>query len=251
MRLLRYILKSMTLLNMLLVAVVALVAVYVLLPLLNMKVTYKPPVVAETPTVQEEKLAPSQSPPHSDYLVVAEQNVFHPERKIPPEAKDEKTLTRPEIFLYGTLLTDDLRLAYIEDRKSPQSSPGRGKRQSVVKQGDTVSGFLLKSVEKDRIVLVRGEEQIIVLLDDAKKTREAVASVPGTVTPVGIPARASTPSSPASIAPTRQPTTVLPTQPLPGQIGAQPPAPTYSTGAQPSPTPGRVQRPPSAADLRK
>lgn len=221
MRFLKYVLKSINLLNLLLIAVVAALAAYVLLPLLSMKVSYKPPVVKETPVVQEEKPASVQSPPVSDYMVVAEQNVFHPERKIPPEIKEEKALPKPEIFLYGTLLTDGMLLAYIEDKKTPQSSPGRGKRQTVVKQGDVISGFLLKSVETDRIVLVRGEEQIVVFLNDAQKPRETTGTStrvagaqPGAPsgTPAGPPGTASsaqaispqTPSSPSTTGPLRR-----------------------------------------------
>jgi len=253
MRFFKYALKSINLLNLLLIAVVASLAAYVLFPLLNMKVSYKPPVLKETPAVQEEKPAPVQIPPLSDYMVVAEQNVFHPERKIPPEPKDEKALPRPEIFLYGTLLTDDMRLAYIEDKKSPQSSPGRGKRQSVVKQGDMVSGFLLKSVETDRIVLVRGEDQMVVFLSDAQKPRETGTSsrVAGTqpVAPAGTPTRATTPSSPSSASPARQPAA----QTSPVRPGAQPSVP-VAQGTQQAPATAerqRVPRVPSAADFAR
>jgi hypothetical protein len=253
MRSFKYILKSINLLNLLLIAAVASLVAYVLLPLLNMKVSYKPPVVKETPVVQEEKPAPVQSPPLSDYMVVAEQNVFHPERKIPPEIKAEKALPKPEIFLYGTLLTDGMRLAYIEDKKSPQSSPGRGKRQTVVKQGDVISGFMLKDVETDRIVLVRGEEQMIVYLSDAQKPRETGTStrVAGTQpsAPGGTPARAAIASSPPSTSPTRQPTA----QTLPARLGAQPSTPT-AQGTQQTPAPAerqRLPRIPSAADFAR
>ena len=203
MRLLTYVFKSIHLLNLLLGAAVAVLAVYLLSPLLNMKTAYKPPAVAkQTAAVKEENPAPVQSPPLSDYMVVAEQNIFHPERKIPPEAKDEKALPKPDIFLYGTLLTDTLRLAYIEDKKSPQSTPGRGKRQTVVKQGDVISGFVLKSVETDRIVLTRGEEQMVVYLSDAKKQREVVTAPPPAgqrgATPGATPFPAAPGSAPGS-----------------------------------------------------
>jgi len=89
-----------------------------------MKVSYGSPVVKETPAVQEEKSAPSQSPPLSDYMVVAEQNVFHPERKIPPENRDEKALLRPDIFLYGTLITGEMR----GSRPSPLLEADEAKR---------------------------------------------------------------------------------------------------------------------------
>ncbi|HME42716.1 MAG TPA: hypothetical protein VKF36_06495 [Syntrophorhabdales bacterium] len=197
MRLLRHVLRNVNLLNLLLVAAVVLLAIHVF-PFLSMKVTYKTPTLKETPGAQEEKPATTQSPPAADYVVIAEQNIFHPERKIPPENKDEKEKPKAEFVLYGTLLADGMRLAYLEDKKSPQSTPGRGKRQSVVKQGEVVSGYLLKSVEADRIVLVRGEEQIVALVNDPKRQREGVTSDgilrAGSMAPLPRPAVAAQPS---------------------------------------------------------
>ena len=238
MRLSTHILKSINILNLVLIAAVAWLAVYLLHPLLNGRVTYKAPTTAQrTPASQKEKHAPAQSPPVSDYMVVAEQNIFHPERKIPPENKDENPMSRPEIFLYGTLLTENVRLAYIEDKKSPQSSPGRGNRQTVVKQGDVVSGFLLKSVETDRIVLVRGEDQIIVYLNDTKKTRSA-----------------ATPAQPTGAQPGTVPTvrpgagaTVPPMQAMPQQPPASPataPQPVRQPSRPPRTTAGQPATPP-------
>ena len=199
MRFLTYVLRSMNLLNVLLVVVAASLAAYVLFPLVNMKVTYKPPAVEQTPAVQEEKPAAGHSPSPSEYMVIAEQNLFHPERRIPVE-KTADSQPKPDIILYGTLVGDDMRLAYIEDRKSPQSSPGRGKRQTTVKQGDTVSGFVLKSVETDRIVLARGDEQMIVYLTDARKTRGAATSPQ----PAG-PSAAARPGAPSGTSATTLP----------------------------------------------
>ena len=247
-----YVFKSIHLLNLLLVAAVASLVSYLVYPLLNMKVTYKPPAVAQQTPAKEEKPAPVQSPPASDYMVVADQNIFHPERKIPPEAKDEKALPKPEIFLYGTLLTDNMRLAYIEDRKSPQSTPGRGKRQTVVKQGDVISGFTLKSVETDRIVLVRGEEQMIVYLNDAKKQREVVTAptaagqrgaAPGASpfpvagpTPAGAPGAVAMPGALPATTPGRTPASVAP------GVTPQPTPASPDTGSLPTRQPSRPAR---------
>jgi hypothetical protein len=237
MRFLTYVFKSINLLNVILVAAVASLVVYLVFPLLNVKTTYKPPAVAQqTVASKEENPPPAQSPPLSDYMVVAEQNIFHPERKIPPEPKDEKALPRPELFLYGTLLADNMRLAYIEDRKAPQSTPGRGKRQTVVKQGDVISGFVLKSVETDRIVLVRGEEQMIVYLNDTKKQREVVTAptgqrgaLPGS-TPIPTP-------GPTPVGPTRTPSAVaIPAAPPASAQGRSPAS--VAPGVTPQSTPG-------------
>ena len=242
MRFFTYFVKSLNVLNLLLIAAVASLAVYLLFPLLNSNVTYRPPAVSkQTLASQEQAPSASQVSSASDYIVVAEQNVFHPERKIPPENKDDKPLAKPEIFLYGTLVTDNMRIAYIEDKKSPQTTPGRGNRQTVVKQGDVVSGFTLKSVEPDKIVLVRGEEQMVVYLQDAKKTRAAVAPTqPAGTQPGGRPSPSPLPGGPQ---PGPMPTTppgvsaVSPMQAVPQPAPAAPAA-----GSQPVRQPSRPPR---------
>jgi hypothetical protein len=116
---------------------------------------------------------------YPDFASVFENNLFHPGRKIPPENKDGKAaIPRPDLILYGTLITDDLRIAYIEDRKIAHSTSGRGKRQTQLKMGEGISGYILKEVEPNRIVLVKGEERIIVVLDDKEKKRATEPSVP-------------------------------------------------------------------------
>lgn len=106
---------------------------------------------------------PMSIPSQTDYTLIAENNIFHPERKIPPEKKAEAPpLPKPDIVLYGTLITDDVSLAYLEDLKAPRSTQGRGKRQLTLKKGDIISGFVLKDIEADKIVMSRGEERITV-----------------------------------------------------------------------------------------
>jgi hypothetical protein len=256
MRFVTYILRSANLLNLILVALAASLATYALYPLATTRVTFKSPAVEQTPAVQEEKPAAGQSPTPSEYVIVAEQNLFHPERKIPVE-KTAEAQARPDVILYGTLIADDMRVAYIEDRKSPQSSPGRGVRQTAVKQGQTVSGFLLKSVETDRIVLARGEDQITVYLTDARKTRATATSPqpavtqsatrPGLATPTqpilrpGTPAPAVGPTVPA----VQPPTPAIPSRQqrsdaARSQTGAQAPAATGQNAATPvAPQQGR------------
>jgi hypothetical protein len=239
MRFLTYLIKSLNTLNLLLVAAVVSLAVYLLFPIVNTKATYRPaPVTKQTSTLHEEGTSGDQTPPSSDYMMVAEQNVFHPDRKIPPENKDDKPLAKPEIFLYGTLLTDTTRIAYIEDKKSPQSTPGRGNRQTIVKQGDVVGGFTIKNVETDKIVLVRGEEQMVVFLNDAKKTRTAVTSTqPAGMQPGARPTSSPGPQpmpmpSPVPGASALSPMQGLPQQPAPVQAPAT--AASQPTRQQPS-----------------
>lgn len=148
----------------------------------------------EQETVGEAQEIQIQSP--AEFMSVAEQNLFHPERKIPVEKKAEQLLPKPDFVLYGTMITDGLSLAYVEDLKAPRSSPGRGKRQIALRKGDALSGFILKEIESSHIVLVRGEEKVMVSLSDPSHLKERSvsgveqstsasppASVPGTQSP--------------------------------------------------------------------
>lgn len=186
MKLLLYLLKNINLLNIALAGLITAGVFYIFAPTpaIDLKVTtsvpYKP--LPET----KEALPQAQNIPPSDYTIIAEQNLFHPDRKIPAEKKAEVPKAQPEFVLYGTLLAGDISLAYIEDMKSPQSTPGRGKRQTTMKKGDTLSGFTLKEIEKDKIVMVRGEDSIVVHLTGSSKskTRAAASAQPAQAQPV-------------------------------------------------------------------
>ena len=183
---LRYFFLSMNVLNGLLAAAVAAVVYFFVIPFMNPAVMSLPPA-KETVAWSGEKAAPSQSSPPADYAVISEQNLFHPERKIPPEKQPEKVIPKPDVFLYGTLITDDVSFAFIEDKKAPYSTAGRGKRQVTLKKGDNLSGYILSEIEANRIVLVKGEDKLVVTLDDRGKRRagEASASQMGARTAAG------------------------------------------------------------------
>lgn len=188
----RVILKQITVLNVVLLAAVLLAAQYTLLPLLNLNIKYKLPAVKQAEVAPVDPVKAEPSPPPSEYVMIAEQNLFHPDRKLPADKKDEKQLPRPELVLYGTIITDGLAVAYVEDKKSPQSTPGTGKRQQVLKKGEAIAGFTLRDIETDRIVLVRGEEQMIVYLTDAKKQRVAETTPAAPQVPVPRPSDVET-----------------------------------------------------------
>jgi hypothetical protein len=180
------ILRNINLLNILLIVTAVSFAGYWLSPLLAAKIKYALPVAKKSAEVKgEEKASQPQVPSVTEYALISEENLFHPERKIPVEKKEEAPLPKPDFVLFGTLITDDLKLAYLEDLKAPRSSAGRGKRQVALKKGDTMSGFTLKEIETDKIVMVRGEEKMIVPVNDPShpKTREGQTAVAQTLQP--------------------------------------------------------------------
>ncbi len=157
---LKYIFRNINLLNIMLIAAIIILANYTIFPMFNMSITYTLPAGKKIISDTDEKPAEGRIPSPSDYMIIAEENLFHPERKIPAEKKVEQALPKPEFVLYGTLITDDIKLAYLEDRKAPYNTPGRGKRQTVLKIGDTMSSFTVKEIDTDKEVMVRGEDSI-------------------------------------------------------------------------------------------
>ncbi len=181
------------------------------------------PETSKAPAVQDP--AAAGGPVMKDYAIVAEKNLFHPERRIPLEAKDE-ALQKPDVILYGTLITESVKIAYIEDRKSPYSTPGRGPRQQTLKKGDKLSGYTLQEVEADRITLVKGDDRLIVRLESPDKRKSGEASAkPATGRP-----STDRPPPPPSVVPSAPP------------AASRPPVATPSYPTTPSPS----ARPPAA-----
>jgi hypothetical protein len=196
----KYFFKNFTLLNVLLVAVIILMAVYTLFPIMLKGFKYTLPVPKKGVVEKTVKVVGPNTPPPSDYVIIADANLFHPERRIPPEKKadDQQSLPTPEFVIYGTLITDTISLAYLEDLKAPRNTPGRGKRQIAMKIGDTLSGFTLKEINPDKVVMARGEDKITVLVHDPQRLKARDTATTKPQAPAGQPAPPGLPSRPAS-----------------------------------------------------
>ncbi|HMK50549.1 MAG TPA: hypothetical protein VK435_10895 [Thermodesulfovibrionales bacterium] len=187
--------RNATMLNIILLICALFFAFYVFLPTLDVTAKYVLPSVKKRVTEKVETGAENKIPSIAEYSKISEENLFHPERKIPVEKKSEQQqpLQRPEFILYGTLITDNLKLAYIEDTKAPKTSPGRGKRQTALKKGDTMSGYTVKEIDPDQVIMARGDDTIVLkVLGNAKKER-SVQTTPQAAQPP----RATPPPPPA------------------------------------------------------
>ncbi len=173
---LRPVLKNINLLNILLLAIVVVFALRVFMPALHQDIRYLLPPAKKSFEAEEKPLLQQKLPSLSDYMIISEDNPFHPERKIPVEKKVEQPLPKPEFVLYGTLITDDLKMAYLEDIKAPRTTSGRGKRQVALRQGDSLSGFTLKEIEAGKVVMARGDDKIVVPIIDPTHAREGQAT---------------------------------------------------------------------------
>jgi type II secretory pathway component PulC len=195
------VLKNINLLNCILITVSIIFLYGFLFPRLDTDVTFVvPPIIKKQAEKNPFESLKTQTLSPQEYRVIADQNLFHPDRIIPPEKKPESVLPKPEFILFGTLITPDLRMAYLEDKKAPVTTPGRGQRQTALKIGESLSGFILKEVMTDKVIMTRGEETIQVLLQEPglSKTRETTSGPPGPRTPVpaaGTPVPGSTPGT--------------------------------------------------------
>jgi len=167
---------------------------YIFLPRLDIHIQYKLPGIRPHQEKEKEDIrVRDQTPSITEYAIVSEKNLFNPERTIPVEKKNgqEQSLSKPEFLLYGTLISNDVKLAYLEDLKAPRNTPGRGRRQVALKIGDALSGFTLKEIHADYIVMTRGEETITVKVSENqdKKQRNIRTAPQSTKPPVSRPVR--------------------------------------------------------------
>lgn len=132
----------------------------------------------------------------SAFGVIATKNLFSP-------ARAEVTLTAPAAagpkpVLHGVMIDGDKSRAYLEDPVA--------KRVFGYAVGDPIGGGRLQAIHPDRVVIVRPEGTVEVLLQDPSKPRPtAPAGSPGvSPTPVTAPAPGvlpAVPGAPAAVVP--------------------------------------------------
>jgi len=175
---LKYFFKNITILNISLLTIIIGMIHYSVIPFFHADIKYTLPLQKKAIVTEEANQTEFSPPSPTDYMNIAEENLFHPERRIPPEKKVEQELPKPDFVLYGTMVSDDLNVAYLEDLKAPRTTPGRGKRQVAIKKGDMLSGFMLKEIDTDKIVMMRGEEKMTVHLIDPQKPKQREVPAP-------------------------------------------------------------------------
>ena len=200
-------LKNINIINLLLLAMAIFLVVKLSDSFSDKKIKFIVSENKEVMTETKEKAAAESAITYLDYTVITEKNIFHPKRKMITEETPEQ-LAKPEIILYGTLITDEKRVAYLEDKKNPYSTPGRGKRQVAVNEGSMVAGYKLAQVNAESILLVRGEDKIIVNLSTQKERNDGDAAAK-TMSPAAV-----NKPTPGQMPPSFQPLN----KPAPGQI---------------------------------
>jgi type II secretory pathway component PulC len=173
---LKSLIKHVNILNIILLSIAIFASYHLYYQVFKAKAVYTIPVKEKSKEQKpQEHSEDAKTISPLEYTIITDQNLFHPERRIPPEKKAGQELPKPEFVLYGTLITGDTKIAYIEDLKAPRTTPGRGKRQTALKIGQTMGGFKLEEIYDDKIVMVRGEEKIEVKVASSKGKRTTAA----------------------------------------------------------------------------
>lgn len=239
------VLRHIHILNLILLAVAVGFFSHSLLPAVMSKETGLSLPKEASPKTQDSAEWSAAVPSISDYAVIAEKNLFHPDRM--PAAKERKAQKttmemrqipaepKPELVLHGTMIAGGVKIAYVEDKKAAPATPGRGSRQLTLKEGDSIGGFNLRQIAEKAVVLVRGDEEMVLYLDELKERRgEATA-----------PARPLSPTMPVQPHAMPQPPITAPAQRTSAMPAVSTPAPLPLQGAisQPSAAGGSAVRP--------
>ncbi|MBF0344470.1 MAG: hypothetical protein HQL06_09605 [Nitrospirae bacterium] len=146
------------------------------------------------------------------YMIITDKNLFHQERKLVLPAKaPEPQAPPPDFILYGILMYPNATSVYVEDKKNPFSTPGRGQRQRRLHQGDTISGYTLKTITPEYVEFVSGDKTLRYLVVDSSKKKPRTGSPPTPVPPKG--------NTPPGVPPVMQSPPGMPPIPIPPMPG--------------------------------
>ena len=172
---------------------------------------------------------PSAADPGPDtYAVIAAQNLFNPARS---ETATATAVAVVKPILHGVVIQGGTSRAYLEDPTA--------KRVSGYSLGDTIGGGKIQRIADDRVMIVRPEGMVEVLLQDPSKPRPAPTAGPGVIAGQGQPGPGQ-PGTLGQIAPGQFAPGQIPPGPIaPGQF-----APVQVGPGQPAPgQPAQITRP--------
>jgi hypothetical protein len=167
-------------------------------------------------------------PGPNTYAVIAAQNLFNPARS---ETATATAVAVVKPILHGVVIQGGTSRAYLEDPTA--------KRVSGYSLGDTIGGGKIQRIADDRVLIVRPEGMVEVLLQDPSKPRPAPTAGPGVIAGQGQPVPGQ-PGALGQIAPGQFAPGQIPPGPLaPGQF-----APVQVGPGQPAPgQPAQITRP--------
>jgi len=104
------------------------------------------------------------------YDVIATRTLFHPNRSEPTSSEATAPILppAPRLALYGVAISDDTRVAFVQDLVTKQILG--------YKTGDKLAGGRVERIEPDRVVIMRADGPIEVLLHRPKEPQPVVPS---------------------------------------------------------------------------
>lgn len=191
------------------------------------------------------------------YILIAEKNLFNPERKDfpiikPPASVAEaakKPPVRPKIILYGVTIVGEYQAASLANQGRPLQ---KGERETfTVKLGERIGEYKLAKITSDRISLEAEGDSFEVLLYDSMTPKRRMG-VRTETKPTTVISTQPTPAAPVpgTTLPASSPIPTAPTKPVPPKETiaptAPPPGPTIPTPSRPGR--GRtISNPPAGA----
>ncbi len=157
--------------------------------------------------------------------IIAEKNIFSPERKDfrIVSVEQSKTNVRPQVVLYGITITGDYQAASIISSGRPLR---KGERETLtLKIGEQIGGYKLAKILPDRIAMESNGDTFEVLLYDSKKPKKQMEARAETKPEMTASAQ-SAPVPPSGEAPTLAP---------PQESVKEPKAPAQTQGVTPPP----------------
>jgi hypothetical protein len=128
-----------------------------------------------------------ESAPIPSYNLIAQRNIFNPERKDFPvtgSGTSTKPVARPQVVLYGVTIAGDYQSASVVNPGRPLKKGER--EQMTIRPGERIGEYKLAKISSDRIMLEAGEDSFEVLLYDPKMPKKRVdiktESKPATIT---------------------------------------------------------------------
>lgn len=95
------------------------------------------------------------------YQGIVQKDLFRPSRtEYKPDTSKSVLPPSPPPKLFGVLIMDNNKIAILEDPSS--------KRRKNYHLGDNIGDFVISEIEKEKVVLLRGEEKVIVNLREVK-----------------------------------------------------------------------------------
>ncbi len=138
------------------------------------------------------------------YQIIAQKDLFRPSRT-EWKVEGSKSPQTPPPKLFGIMITDKDKVAILED-------PSTNKRKTY-RTKDRIGSFVVSEIENNKVILMRGEERVVVSLREIKTLSQprrpgALPARPGALPPRPVP------RSPAP-AVQRPPLQPMPGEPMP------------------------------------